>query len=96
MADAGDSGPLDSYAYVFGSGRPQLSTFAGTAAAAHDKSMATIEDRVSRLEDAIVQIAALQDPAMLAYPRQGNDPRTRAVKAAARRLADIAAAIERE
>ena len=58
--------------------------------------MTTIEERLTRLEDAVLQIAALQDPAMLAFPRHGNDARTRAMNAAERRLADIATAIQEE
>lgn len=58
--------------------------------------MTSIDDRLSRLEDAILQVAAIQDPAMLAFPRQGNDARTLAMNDAERQLAAIAAAIRHE
>lgn len=53
--------------------------------------MDSIEVRLARLEDAVIQIATLQDPAMLEFPRVGSGPRIRALNEAERRLADLAA-----
>lgn len=56
----------------------------------------TTEERLARLEDAVLQIAELRDPSRLAGPIIGSDRRARALNAAEQRLAEIASSIQRD
>lgn len=58
--------------------------------------MTDLEIRVSYIEDAIVAIASLRDPAQRAYPVPGRDQRARDMNAAEHRLAELAAEIRSE
>lgn len=55
--------------------------------------METNEVRIARLEEAILLLATLRDPANLEFPLVSNDPRAREMDRAERRLAAIAAEI---
>jgi hypothetical protein len=55
--------------------------------------MDTIEERIARLEEAILMLAILRDPAQLEYPILSNDRRAREMNRAEKRLAEIAAQI---
>lgn len=55
--------------------------------------METNEVRIARLEEAILLLAILRDPAQLESPIVSNDPRAREMNRAEKRLAEIAAEI---
>ena len=52
--------------------------------------MSSIEERLSRLEEAILAVADLRDPAQLEFPVTSSDPRARKINEAEHRLAELA------